>query len=115
MYTFVKCKKGGKHLEFIGTSAEEPYFRHKYTTLPENAYASLDQGGTIKLYADEFGNWLSAYAPIHNSNGQVIAYVQADEKLDNFISEVRSVTIKNAILSLFGLLAIILFILPYLK
>ena len=55
----------------------------------------------IPEYTDEFGMWLSAFAPIKNSIGKTVAVVMVDEKLDDFLMSVRSELIKAFLLSLF--------------
>lgn len=115
IYTFVKTGSSDRALHFIATSSEEPYYRHAYTSFPEAAYRQLDQGGTLNLYEDEFGSWLSAFAPIKDKRGKVVAYVQADEKFDRFINEVRAKTLWNAFYCLIGFGIMILLLLPYLR
>ena len=114
IYTFVKTEKE-KEFNFIASSSEVPYFRHTYSSFPEHAYAKLEQGGTIGIYKDEFGHWLTAFAPIKNNAGSIVGYVQADEKFDDFIAEVRNTTLWKAGLSLFGFGVIIVLLFPYLQ
>lgn len=115
IYTFINPGKEEKLLEFVVTSSKEPYFLHRYTSLPDCAYSVLAEGGSIKLYKDEFGHWLSAIAPIKNSQNQTVAYVQADRQFDLFISEVRWITLKNALVSLLGFGLVLSFLIPILR
>ncbi len=115
IYTFVKTEDDSKNLQFITTSSQEPYYRHTYTSLPDEAFARLEDGGKIGLYKDEFGHWLSSFAPIKNSRGEIVAFVQADEKFDHFINDVRAKSMRNALLSFGAFTIVILFLFPYLK
>jgi len=47
-------------------------------------------GAMIPRYQDEFGSWLSAFASIRNSRGEVVALVQADQQFDEFIVHARA-------------------------
>lgn len=94
---------------FIGTSAEKPYFRHRYKNYPKNLLKQQQTGGVLDTYEDENGKWLSAFAPIKNKKGEVVGLVEADENFEWFIEQARSELIGNALLSLlliipFGLL-----------
>ena len=115
IYTFVLGEDQSAPLEFIATSSPQPYFRHQYSTMPKEGYEMLNIGGTLRCYEDEFGSWISAFAPIKNKDGVIVAYVQADEKFDHFIEEVKSKTIHNTLFSLIGLAIIIMGLRYYLK
>jgi len=115
IYTFIKSEKNAGDLQFVATSSEEPYYRHTYTSFPDDAFKQLDEGGTLGLYKDEFGHWISAFAPIKSKSGKIIAYVQADEKFDRFINEVRAQTMLNGLYCLIGFVFIIILLLPYLR
>jgi len=100
VYTIV-MNESGKFYEFGITSDSIPYYRHPYNTYHAllNDYYTI--GSTIPAYEDEFGMWLSAFAPIKNSQDKTVAVVMVDEKLDIFLSSVRSELIKAFLLSLF--------------
>lgn len=115
IYTFVKSKDKLGVLEFIASSSPNPYYRHSYTTFPKHAYAQLDRGGTLSHYISDGQYWISAYAPIRNSQNEIVAYLQVDEKFDHFIAMVRKKTMQNAAYCILGFGLIILILLPYLK
>jgi signal transduction histidine kinase len=75
--------------EFGVTSEEKPYFRHRYDSFHASLNTQFDQGGMIGAYKDEFGMWLSAFAPIKNSKNKPVGVVVVDEKLDLFLSSIR--------------------------
>jgi len=87
--------------EFGVSSAEKPYFRHLYKKFPDQLLEEYEAGGMIPPYQDEFGHWLSAFAPIKNKVGHTVAVLQADEKYDEFLNYVRAAIWKNILLSLF--------------
>ena len=115
IYTFVDTGHSDGHFEFVATSSEKPYFRHSYTTFPETARGKLATGGMIEMYSDQYGDWLTAFALIKNSKGETVGYVQADEKFDLFITEVRKTLVKNGLISLFGFGILMSFLIPMLR
>jgi light-regulated signal transduction histidine kinase (bacteriophytochrome) len=115
IFTFVKTGKASTALAIIATSEDSPGFNKENHSLPETLYSQLDQGGLIELYKNENGHWLSAFAPIKNSKGEIIAYVQADNQFDPIISEIRAVTAQNTTLCLIGLAIISLLLFPYIR
>ncbi|MEM6524805.1 MAG: HAMP domain-containing sensor histidine kinase [Bacteroidota bacterium] len=75
--------------EFIVSSSDQPYFRHTFTKYPKELRMDYLTGGIVDVYKSENGTWLSAFQPIKNSKGDVVAVVQCDEKFDDFIEEAR--------------------------
>jgi hypothetical protein len=66
-------------MEFIATSAEAPYWRHRYAYRPEMAGALLrGEAAATAPYEDKHGVWLSAYAPILDADGGVVAILEVD-------------------------------------
>lgn len=86
IYTLVKSKNGN-YFEFIVTSANEPYFRHSYTKFPDILMQDFETGGAVGLNKSENGLWLSAFAPILNRKGEVVAVIQADKNFKMFIEQ----------------------------
>jgi signal transduction histidine kinase len=87
-YTMV-YDTAAKHFEFIATSSETPYFRHVYTSFKPILIEKFTEGGTIPMYTDQFGMWLTAFAPVRNRLGEVVAVVMVDERFDDFIKNAR--------------------------
>jgi signal transduction histidine kinase len=75
--------------EFVVTSSDNPYFRHKYESYPQVLSEKYKKGGFIPMFADKFGTWLSAFEPVRNMHGEVVAVVMVDEKFSNFIARAR--------------------------
>jgi signal transduction histidine kinase len=109
IYTLV-LNPQSQNFEFSVTSSENPYFRHTYTHFPQVLIEKSHMGGTISLYKDEFGAWLTAFAPIKNTKGDVVALVLVDEKMDDILSHINIINGRNFVFSLliFSILSIIL-------
>ncbi len=82
------------------TSAETPYFRHPYHSAPALLMEKHAEGAMIPRYQDEFGTWLSAFAAVRNSKGEMVALVQADQKFDEFMAHARADVLKNLLIGL---------------
>lgn len=104
-----------QHFQFIGTSADTPYFRHEYRSFQPILKEKYTEGGVIPMYKDEFGMWLSAFTPIRDRLGQAIAIVMVDEQFDRFIMKARQVAFQNLFISLFIILPFILVLIYWLR
>ncbi|MBK8052560.1 MAG: HAMP domain-containing histidine kinase [Saprospiraceae bacterium] len=96
--------------EFGVTSDSVPYYRHPYKSYHPTLNENYKVGGMIPEYKDEFGMWLSAFAPIKDSQGSTVAVVMVDEKLDIFLASVRSELLKAFFISIavFSIMIILL-------
>lgn len=99
VYT-ISMNDSGMFYEFGVTSDSVPYYRHPYNTYHSTLNDQYKTGGMIPAYEDEFGMWLSAFAPIKNTRGKTVAVVMVDEKLDIFLKSVRTELMKAFIFSL---------------
>ncbi len=105
LYTLVLNQETRK-ICFGVTSGENPYFRHRYEHFPGQLLEKFQTGSVVPMYKDENGVWLSSFTPIKNSNGNVVAVVQVDEKFDSFIGKVRRRLWGDIAISLFILLIV---------
>ncbi len=71
-----------------------------------------DKNCTPEIYGDEFGSWVSAYAPIKNSEGKVVAALGIDFTSD-YVNEVRQQILRNIYLA-FSVTYVILLAMVYL-
>ncbi len=96
----------GMFYEFGITSDSIPYYRHPYNTYHTLLNDNYNSGTTIPAYEDEFGMWLTAFAPIKNSSGKTVAVVMVDEKLNIFLQTVWAELFKAFIISflIFGVM-----------
>jgi len=99
IYTIL-VNDSGMFYEFGVTSDTIPYYRHPYNSYHTTLNEQYKKGGMIPAYEDEFGLWLSAFAPIKNSQDKTIAVVMVDEKLNVFLTSVRSELLKAFLISL---------------
>ncbi|HMR86622.1 MAG TPA: HAMP domain-containing sensor histidine kinase [Saprospiraceae bacterium] len=86
--------------EFGVTSDSVPYYRHPYMSYHPTLNEDYKNGGLIPEYTDEFGMWISAFAPIRDGKGNTVAVVMVDEKLDIFLGSVRSELLKAFFISI---------------
>jgi len=97
-----------KTKEFLmGVSSDDSvFFRHKYTSYPIEIIEHYKQGGEIPTYEDEYGTWLSAFAPLTDSDENVVAIVQTDVTFDDFISSAREKLMRNIVFSILVLIIV---------
>ena len=88
------------HFVFGVTSAENPYFRHTYTSFAPELVQEYANGGIIRPYEDEHGVWMSAFTPLKNDDGKVVAVILVDNHFDNFRKEANIGLWENAIISM---------------
>ena len=86
IYSLFKVEEGGKTHVYMGVmSSDIQYYKHAYISHPKELLMFYDDGAMLPSYKDEHGIWLSAFAPIKNSQGQTVAVVQVDEHFDTFL------------------------------
>lgn len=73
----------------------------------ESGIGEVDQ----ELYADQFGNWLSAYAPLKDQQGQVTAILGLDLQA-SYVTQIQK-AIRQRILVSFSFTYLLIFILVY--
>lgn len=68
---------------FTITTADTPYWLHDYPYAPAMT-AALRDGREVstEVYEDEHGQWISAYAPVRNTAGEIIGVLSVDATLD---------------------------------
>ena len=88
-------------------------FLEPYTRTPDSLILEGFKQETVNMefYKDPWGEHVSAYGPIHNSEGEVIGAVGIDFKA-NYVRQVQHEIRRNMLVS-FGLVYITLFVLVY--
>ncbi len=99
LYTMVYYPKDSA-FHFIGTSSDKPYYRHSFRNYPEDLLKKYQTGGILDSYQDENGHWLSAFAPVRNRKGEVVALLEADENFEMFIANAKNELLRNTLISL---------------
>jgi|GEM_PF-3108718 len=83
---------------FFGVSSDSLlYYRHAYTSYPPELKKQFKIGGKVCNYKDDYGQWISAFAPIKDKRGETVAILMVDERFDSFISSARSNLARNFI------------------
>jgi signal transduction histidine kinase len=114
IYTMV-YNKDKLSFEFIGSSSIYPYYRHTYKLFPADLITFFNTGGTLDVHESENGKWLSAFAPIKNSEGKTVALLQADQSFGGFIKNARIELLQNVILALVIILPFTFLLYAYVK
>ncbi len=90
-------------------------YRHGYEFFPDILLDSMQTGGMIPKYQSERGTWLSAFHPIRNSKGEVVALLQADLNFDQFQNEVFYHHLNESMIALAFIVLLALFLIPYVR
>lgn len=103
VYTF---RREGETLKFIVMTQEKTFIGDQYS-IREEMWPTLNDGksGHTKIYQDVHGRWLSAYAPIRDSNNQISGILAVDIKLETFLQELRQKTNRLLVISIIILAA----------
>lgn len=103
LYTF---KRLGNSVRFVVMTPEEHYIDHSYE-LRKEMIPTFEEGKSshTSIYGDEYGSWISAYAPIYNSQQEIVGILDVDMKLETFQAELRQKTRLLIIISLIILIA----------
>jgi len=92
--------------EFLVSTADVPFWRHRYTKFPEQLVQQMETGGILDVYESENGLWLSAFTPVRNSKGQVVALLQADQEFTAFKAQAQRDLLSDLLIALFTMLVI---------
>ncbi len=97
---FLLTKAPGSQTFFFGvSSADQPYYRHNYLKAPKKLLENYQTGGEISQYTTEKGDWLSAFMPLKNSNGQVVGVIEVDEHISNFNAAAKKDLYKDVLIA----------------
>jgi serine phosphatase RsbU (regulator of sigma subunit) len=112
IYTLVWDKE--KELFAYGVRSDSNvYYLHEYMTFPQILLDNMETGGTIPSYMSENGTWISAFHPIRNSKGEVVALLEADVEFGMFIDMVRAQYLNEALICFAVIIIIALILIPY--
>lgn len=105
-------------LQFVLNSAHDTNWRHPYDYLPKMKPVLIDgRPYATNEYADEWGTWVSGWAPLRDAEGQVVGMVAADERLDFRVARLREQTFGfgvTAAMSALAFLAVLTWVLRWL-
>jgi HAMP domain-containing protein len=90
LYTYIKGEKPNEVI-FVGSSGAlaDPQFGAKFLERftpevhPEAIINGLQRTSLLlEIYTDQWGSWISGYAPIHNAKGDIVGGIGADFRAD---------------------------------
>jgi class 3 adenylate cyclase len=104
VYTLVPGQENALNTEF-GINLyndDENIFGNKYTIIPQNHAMFLicineKKAVATGLYRDEHGQWISAYAPIIDSENKVVAVLEIDFDIHTFLENANKATFRHLI------------------
>lgn len=88
-------------------------FKNTYKLTPKELVEGMETGGVIPKYETENGTWLSAFHPIRNSEGEVVAIVEADIDFQEFQTIVNERYMKEVMIAVIVIFLFALFLIPY--
>ncbi len=112
IYTLVLDKKregfyyGIRSDDFIDINNE-------YVQTPDILLNQMEKGGIIPLHKSENGIWLSAFHPVRNSKGDVVALLEADIEFSDFKKIVNKQYLKEAVILLVIIISLFVFFILY--
>lgn len=99
----------------VSTAIKDYQKSYKLPDLQAGMYLT---GGVLEPYESDNGKWISAFAPIKNSSGNVVAVVQADRDFTDFYKQTRDEVIKTmltVLVPILFVLALLIVILDYIN
>ena len=97
IYTFHASPSG--NLTFGVMLHETPFVGDYYPVPEENMYlvkqALAGNSKFTRLYSDEHGSWISGFAPIRDSAGEVVGLLAVDYRVDRFIAALEQEVLMN--------------------
>ncbi len=112
IYT-LRRKSKKRAMKFIVMTNKDHYIGDSYKPPKEvqpvmEKVFSLNKSAHTGIYSTENGNWITAYAPILDSKGQLVAVLNVDTKLSTYRAQLRneimSMLIIDVSILFFGLL-----------
>jgi serine phosphatase RsbU (regulator of sigma subunit) len=80
---------------FVGSTLKlNDYLREAFTSA---------KNVVTRLYEDEHGQWISAFAPIHDSSGKMVGILEVDEKAEMYFERYRQVQAITAVIAIAAL------------
>ncbi len=83
---------------YFAGSSDSPYWRHTTDARPGMIEAlTSNRVVAVPPYDDAAGTWISAYAPIRTSRGEVVAILEIDAPMDGLFERIDAHTTQQAI------------------
>lgn len=72
------------------TSAIAPYWHHRYDYRPLMGRVLFDGDSAVTgVYDDDYGSWVSAYAPVRDAQERVVGILEVDETVDAMLVNLK--------------------------
>lgn len=119
LYTYIQDPENPEKVIFIGSHGAmidppegAPYY-YRYDPSEEmlNSFNEVTFRNDFQAYEDEWGRWVSVYAPLRDSAGDVVGGLGVDFQAD-YVFQVRE-TIRNTVWAAFAIVYIVLFVLVW--
>lgn len=97
-------RRDGELLRFVVMTNETPFVGDPYE-LRDGHRQTFETGeaGTEGPYADAHGTWMSAWAPIRDASGGIVAVVQADREMGVLLAALSNALLRRMLFALFGI------------
>jgi len=105
IYTLTREAMDGKLFIGVASNGPQVYGLH-YDSHVEEHLDIYESGGVIPRYEDSYGVWLSALCPIVDSEGNVVAALEADIPFDSFLMYAREDLLRNVMYALLLFVAV---------
>lgn len=105
IYT-IQFNEKGKGFNYGIISSDTLIFGRAYEKFTERIKTDLQSGGKIKCYYTPNGVYASAFAPITNSNEEVVGVLQIDQTFESFQKSANDMLIKEIMTSTLILIVI---------
>ncbi|MFD1552111.1 hypothetical protein DNU06_00565 [Putridiphycobacter roseus] len=112
IYTLV-YEPSNNTFKYVVRSDDFIDFNNTYSNPPEALFKNLKRGGVIPKYNSENGEWISAFHPIKNKQGNVVGILEADIEFTKFNKEVWSHFVEKAVIVVLVILFLVVFLLFY--
>ncbi len=119
LYTYIQDPQNPEQVIFIGSHGAmfdppegAPYYYH-YDPSQEmlNSFNEVTFRNDFQAYEDEWGKWVSVYAPLKDDTGSVVGGLGVDFQAD-YVFQVQE-TIRNTVWAAFAIVYIVLFVLVW--
>jgi len=105
IYTLTREAVDGRLFIGVASNGPQVYGLH-YASHVEEHLDIYESGGVIPRYEDDYGVWLSALCPIVDSEGNVVAALEADIPFDSFLMYAREDLLRNVLYALLLFVAV---------
>jgi len=102
MYTLRRDKEITR---FVAMTNETPYVGDPYELRPGVQHTfETGEAGAEGPYTDAHGTWISAWAPMTDADGRVVAILQADQRVGDLLRDLYNRTLRRVLFALVGCL-----------